>query len=423
MQILVELQIPTTEDLLTKPTLEKMRPVYKEFVEILAGVRKEDLEQPQFEAMEALSNPELHEESIAELSFNRALQKLMAAVGVADFAMRDVYKPEVKRSIRNLSAIINFAKFREERMEKYQDLSQESEQLAETHQQMQGEHEELKAQLLALRAKHAEEEPYMQELGKETEALSGEINGLNKRQAGFNNEIKELKAVSNEYNDKIANDRFLILGAKQDCSKLKSQIVQSPEKIKKQLSDMSKSVENERSSVTHQEATMKDLQQRLDSLQKVEKDVKKNLALMDSLDVETSKVKTAKHQLKDATDTIAENQEELRELGNRENMLTRQLGQLKEKTDRVSRDGERALQEAQTRLNAKQQERGMLERTKTSNQARLDQNDALSREMKENIERLRKEHDAEVVGMQALCSRLESQVNNYHASLSASMAA
>ena len=98
--------------------------------------------------------------------------------------------------------------------------------------------------------------------------IAGPSPGLNKQQAGLNDEIKELKAVSNEYNDKIANDRFLvrdhnppkmapitsdwynvlsecqmaliaagcvpqIMGAKQDCSKLKSQIVQSPGKIKK----------------------------------------------------------------------------------------------------------------------------------------------------------------------------------------------
>ena len=33
------------------------------------------------------------------------------------------------------------------------------------------------------------------------------------------------------------------------------------------------------------------------------------------------------------------------------------------------------------------------------------------------IERLKKEHGGEIAGMQALCSRLESQVNTYHAGL------
>eukprot|EP01052_Picozoa_sp_SAG31_P054325 SAG31_NODE_14395_length_809_cov_1.398592_2_plen_66_part_00 len=50
--------------------------------------------------------------------------------------------------------------------------------------------------------------------------------------------------------------------------------------------------------------------------------------------------------------------------------LERQMTQTNEKIVRVSRDGEQALQEAQAKLNSKQQERVMLERTKASNQVR-----------------------------------------------------
>jgi len=74
------------------------------------------------------------------------------------------------------------------------------------------------------------------------------------------------------------------------------------------------------------------------------------------------------------------------------------------------------------RLTKKQQERVALERTQTNNRQRLDQNEAVCREMRENIERARREHDGEVAGMQALGGRLESQVAAYHESLEARMA-
>lgn len=41
MQILAELQIPTTDELLSKPVCETIRPVYREFVEVLAGVGRQ----------------------------------------------------------------------------------------------------------------------------------------------------------------------------------------------------------------------------------------------------------------------------------------------------------------------------------------------------------------------------------------------
>ena len=62
-------------------------------------------------------------------------------------------------------------------MEKYQDLSVESEQLSEQRQQMDEESASLKKQLLALRERHAEGEPYMDQLQKSTESLSREMIG------------------------------------------------------------------------------------------------------------------------------------------------------------------------------------------------------------------------------------------------------
>eukprot|EP01052_Picozoa_sp_SAG31_P062896 SAG31_NODE_21858_length_539_cov_0.804545_1_plen_80_part_01 len=79
---------------------------------------------------------------------------------------------------------------------------------------------------------------------------------------------------------------------------------------------MSASVESERAAVAETEVQIRTLQQRLDCLQKVEKDVKKNLALMDELENEMGRVKSAKHELKETNLNIERNQEQLRELTN-----------------------------------------------------------------------------------------------------------
>lgn len=133
--------------------------------------RREELNQPLFAAIDAFEFPELHDESIAARNFYRHLSKLMAACGVKDFGMKvcgcagtggvcpatqdvcascllcvwrqqpagpsarkrsvptplpvarnrlqDIYKPETQRLRRHLSAVINFAKFREEKLVAY----------------------------------------------------------------------------------------------------------------------------------------------------------------------------------------------------------------------------------------------------------------------------------------------------------------
>ena len=53
----------------------------------------------------------------------------MRASGVPDFCMRDVFKPEAQRLQRMLSAVINFAKFREEKVANYDELIDASDSL------------------------------------------------------------------------------------------------------------------------------------------------------------------------------------------------------------------------------------------------------------------------------------------------------
>jgi kinetochore protein Nuf2 len=52
--------------------------------------------------------------------------KLMKSAGVAKFSLRDLWAPEPKRTRDNLSALINFARFREERSVKYMELQEKS---------------------------------------------------------------------------------------------------------------------------------------------------------------------------------------------------------------------------------------------------------------------------------------------------------
>jgi kinetochore protein Nuf2 len=68
-----EIGIPLTEDDIKNPHPTTIRNVFENFVWFLAGVKKEDLQQPRFRAMESLSYPEIHDEAIPELAFYRYL--------------------------------------------------------------------------------------------------------------------------------------------------------------------------------------------------------------------------------------------------------------------------------------------------------------------------------------------------------------
>jgi len=65
--------IPCSVDDLKEPSEEKIRPIYEKLVENVMGIAKDDMRQPEFKAMDALQNPELHEESLGEVAMTKAM--------------------------------------------------------------------------------------------------------------------------------------------------------------------------------------------------------------------------------------------------------------------------------------------------------------------------------------------------------------
>lgn len=144
-----ELGLDLAVEDLSNPKPETVRHVYETMIEHCMSVTPEELSTPKFAATEALQHAELHEDSVPVVEFIRHLYvvsnvrklfslltillcrrtKLLDTCGVSEPCLPDLSKPDGKRFCRNLSAIINFAKFREERVAIYTDLSEETDVL------------------------------------------------------------------------------------------------------------------------------------------------------------------------------------------------------------------------------------------------------------------------------------------------------
>jgi len=111
-----EQNINVTEEDIRNCEPTSVRRIFEFFIEIVMNVTKDELSQPDLSGLTALSYPDLHSESIQELSFYRAANNLMISCGVYDFTWKDVQKPTIKRLRRQISAVVNFSKFKQERM-------------------------------------------------------------------------------------------------------------------------------------------------------------------------------------------------------------------------------------------------------------------------------------------------------------------
>lgn len=228
-----EMQIPVSEDEIRNCEVGAIRKVLEVFIENIMGVTREEMNQPAFAGLSALSYPELHEESVPELTFFRTATKLLNACGVYDFGLKDIISPTPKRVRRQFSALINFAKFREERLAAFSELTRETDHLLKKKTTLQEENEQLQRQLNDLLQEHEAEAPAIKQITEETAQLETEINVLNKRQAVMRHETSELKNKNNELRDEMTSYQFNILEAEKEIERLRGKIVNSPERVKK----------------------------------------------------------------------------------------------------------------------------------------------------------------------------------------------
>lgn len=75
----------------------------------------------------------------------------MGRVGIEDFSLRDLIRPDGPRFRLVLSAVINFAKFREEQLALFEQFNRRSDDLLNERQRLQARQTELEERLTRIR--------------------------------------------------------------------------------------------------------------------------------------------------------------------------------------------------------------------------------------------------------------------------------
>jgi kinetochore protein Nuf2 len=131
---LSELGINFSEAALTKPEPEPVAKLFEELVVSQMGVtrcaaglaragatrpaltgsmllcNRDELQQPVFAALDALTYPELHEESVGVIAFTRHLHRLVRTAGITDFSMKACFAPAARLPAAGCAALTRAAR-------------------------------------------------------------------------------------------------------------------------------------------------------------------------------------------------------------------------------------------------------------------------------------------------------------------------
>lgn len=409
------MQIPVSEEDIRKCDVLAIRRIFEVFIENIMGTTREEMSQPAFSGLSALNYPELHEESIPELTFFRTTSKLMHACGVYDFCFTDILTPTPKRVRRQLSALINFAKFREERMAAFGELSRETDQLLKHKTELQEENERLERQLQELLTQRAAEEPAIQQLSQECEALENEINVLNKQQAMLRHETSELKTKNNDLRDQVTSHQFTILEAEKQIEQLRERIVNSPERVKKEIVGIAESLEDAKEELGAMERRYRELHAHSDTFQRAEKDMQRVIEFMNDIEQDMLKCKEAKEKVKAQKKQIEDNRAKAMEAIAHRKRVEKMMEQRRLQHDHRRDEMLIKKQAAEHALQAAHDELAQLESSQSDTQQQIEANEAARREIerKWREEELRYQNDLSEIDQ--MFRRLQLAVDFYNA--------
>lgn len=152
LQCMEDLKIPISEADLLKPSAFVVQRIFHLLTEIFVNV---DARNTKFY--------DLSDESLQEsinliylcqktyLSYFYIVRtKLMKSVGIGDFGMSDFVRPDYNRLRLILSAIINFAKFREEQLIAFETLSKNSLYICDRFSELQSKEAEMSSKIFAI---------------------------------------------------------------------------------------------------------------------------------------------------------------------------------------------------------------------------------------------------------------------------------
>mmetsp|Transcript_14324 Transcript_14324/g.21451 ORF Transcript_14324/g.21451 Transcript_14324/m.21451 type:complete len:476 (+) Transcript_14324:73-1500(+) len=261
MLCLNELGITISEEDIAHPEKNKdqVRRIYEYLTELCTGITREEISQPVFAGLKHLSFPDLHEDSVPYINSFRACQKMMEVCGIHDFTIKDLMSPTAKRFRRQLSGILNFAKFREERFALLNDLTGRRESILSAYNKSKNKSDELTRKLAHLHEQTKEEVDVMAELEADCKRVEATIGELNHKQAEMREDIACLKSDNTKLKDALAARNVYLEELYHGRRKLQSQIVSSPARFRKQITDVATCLQEEQQSVRSSERKHREL--------------------------------------------------------------------------------------------------------------------------------------------------------------------
>jgi len=416
-----ELRVPITAADVREPQPAVVQKIFEAYLEMFLSVKVDTIKQPSFDAM-MLDYPDLHEDSFPKLVMMAAMTRMFQACGIYDFSLQDITKPGVKRIKKLLSAVINFAKFREFQLGSVDELLEKREQLAADHSKALTLNAQMDEELASLAAVQEAEMPERQRLEGEGKEMMVKIGVLNKKQLKLQQASHPKRNALSDIIHTVGQEEFEISKLSVACKTLEGQIVQSPEILKQEIALLGAKLEQERENVVVLEKRGRELAVQTDRMSTTKTDIAKARKQLDEVEKEIARLNVANEDCEQTKEGVIREGRLLKESKAKEELLKWQIEDCSEKIARLSQQRDMKRTEAQREIEKARKdnatlkkEGGSLSNARESTQAQAT--------FKAKVTERKEQHQQQIAAIREQHAHLVNKIYSYDDGLKVMMAA
>lgn len=329
------LQRPITMEMLKNPTSDMVKEIVGFFIAEVYQKQPEDLAQPAFGVIDQLDHPELYDDHAkSQMTFLRFARKLFAACMFDDFGLRDLHSPEKSRFHLQLSALVNYTRFRQTRLAIHEEMTCKEEDRMKKEKELREAKTKLQHSISEIEAVRAKEEPELANLKARVNEQGLILASHHEKQQALTEKTHERKEVLTRMNDEAVILRDKLATERSDVERMQSKVVASPDRVKAEFENMAVRLDSENEHIESvrfrsrmliaREEGFKKVIVLMENLRNVNRDTVEKMKESSNLKADLEKLKAKKAELQHEMKTYQETKESLeRQIASMDNRISR----------------------------------------------------------------------------------------------------
>lgn len=436
------MEFTASEELISRPTSQYIRTLFEEFIDIFMGLsvtlteqlsqdlikRNNDFNQNDSQRDEESNNGDFDAKKddtsqlIPLLILFRCSLAFLEKCGVHDFNIMDLKKPESQRIRRILSAVINFARFREERMKDCEPIAQICEEYSEEVRKSEAEIIQIQNEIDSLSAqvdedKQSQKQATITQLNNYNSRLEGELKKLQWSQEQLQLEHARYKEHKRNLAQQMKDTVVLLEDEIIKVEKYKSFTAINPSELQTILDDLKKSLEETELQLRVGEITLQNRSKTIRAIKSAEDELKNILTIVQNIVDDLGHLEEERNELEKQAEQRDREKADNEEIENLIRLTERQLATLEEKILNTNRQAAEKREEAEQRLQRLEEEYARLTDERGVREKRMDQNRVTIQNLEEEISKMTGVFEREKRNIETAVARLNAHVRSYLADM------